>query len=84
MAVMAAYSACIGCRRTFCYDPHTVPSIPVDPVTGLPPDLGGDPQRARREPICPQCCRAANVMRRENNLPPFPEGDSLDNLEDMP
>ncbi|MCI0689214.1 MAG: hypothetical protein L0Y54_18575 [Sporichthyaceae bacterium] len=85
-------SACIGCRTVFMYDPDRVPSIPIDPATGLPPDLNPDgttrqpdPQavaRMTREPVCPRCCRAANIVRRLNSLPLFPEHDTLDELTD--
>ena len=47
---------CFMCKQPFAFDPDRVTSISIDPVTGLPPDLGGDPGRARREPLCPPCC----------------------------
>lgn len=74
--------ACFGCKRTFCFDPQSVPSLAIDPVTGKTPDLGGDPGRAVRQPLCPDCCKAANIERAKVGLPLFPEGDSMDNVQE--
>jgi hypothetical protein len=30
---------CYGCGQLFAFSPYTVPSIPIDPTTNLPPDL---------------------------------------------
>lgn len=54
---------CFVCRRPFTFNPHLVPSIPIDPVTQRPPDLGGDPERAQREPICESCVERVNRIR---------------------
>jgi hypothetical protein len=54
---------CFACGRAFTFNPHRVPSIPIDPVTRRPPDMGGDPARARREPICETCFDRANELR---------------------
>jgi hypothetical protein len=63
---------CVGCRDVFAFDPDTVPSIPIDPQTGLPPDLGGDPARAVRRPICPGCLELANIEPRRRGLRAWP------------
>lgn len=62
---MTMISPCFGCKRIFSYNPHRVPSIPIDPVTGLPPDMGGNPERAERQPICLSCVTYANWQRRK-------------------
>lgn len=72
---MSGYSIVVGecfvCGRVFTFNPHHVPSVPIDPVTKLPPDMGGDPGRARREPICRDCVERANVERVERGDAPF-------------
>ena len=41
-------------------------AVLIDPVTQLAADMdGADPSRAQREPLCPRCCKQANVWRRE-------------------
>jgi hypothetical protein len=42
-----------------------VPSVLIDPLTRLPPDLGGDPDRARYEPVCHRCIIQVNERRLE-------------------
>jgi hypothetical protein len=81
MAAMTAIGPCYRCGRPFEFDPKTVPSVPVDPQTGLPPDLGGDAGRAVNRPVCPGCCRAVNPARRRAGLALWSETDSLDNLK---
>jgi hypothetical protein len=66
------------CKVPFHFDADRVTSVPIDPVTGLPPDLGGDPERARREPICPSCCRLANAERKTRGLELLDKRDSLE------
>jgi len=75
---MIALGPCWACRRVFEYHPDLVQSVLIDPVTGLAPDMGGDPQRARREPLCPDCCKLANAERRRRGLELLDERDSLD------
>lgn len=82
MSVVYALGPCGACKNPFSFDPDTVPSVPVDPETGLPPDMGGDPARAIRMPICPACCRRANVERRKTGQALFDETDSMDRLTD--
>lgn len=68
---MFAVGACWVCGQPFPFDPETVPSIPIDPVTNRPPDLGGDPDRAERRPVCPGCVAEANRQRELVGLPPI-------------
>lgn len=82
--VMSATSPCVRCHVPFMYDPEKVPSIPVDPETNLPPDLGGDADKAVKMPICPGCCTAVNPERRRRGLRLFPEGDTLQALLHTP
>lgn len=60
---------CWSCQRPFTFNPDLVPSIPVDPVKNLPPDLGGDVSRAVKQPICEHCVNRANLARRQNGMP---------------
>ena len=63
------FGTCFSCRRPFTFNPYLVPSIPIDPETGRPPDMGGDASRARREPVCPDCIGRANAIRRADGRP---------------
>lgn len=67
---MAAFAPCFMCGEPFFFDPDTVISVPIDPVSGLPPDLGGDPGRAVRRPLHPACVAAASAERVARGLPP--------------
>jgi hypothetical protein len=78
--VMLAMGKCFGCPRIFQFDPDRVPSLAVDPVTKLTPELGGDPGRAVREPICPACCKAANPERARRGFELLPEHDTAEAL----
>ena len=62
---------CFICRQVFTFNPHLVPSVPVDPLTQLTPDMGGDPERARREPLCESCVNEANQGRAQRGLEPI-------------
>jgi hypothetical protein len=73
---MLGIAPCYACKQPFAFDPDRVTSVSIDPVTGLPPDLGGDPGRARREPLCPRCCRIANVERAARGLALLDETDT--------
>jgi hypothetical protein len=75
---MAVFGPCFMCGQPFSFDPDQVTSVPIDPVTGLPPDLGGQAGRAVRQPICPPCCKRANVERAKRGLEPLDERDSLE------
>lgn len=73
---MTAYGPCFACKRPFTFNPHTVPSISIDPANGKPPDLGGNPEAAVRQPICPSCARLANEGRAARGLPLWREDDT--------
>lgn len=64
---------CWSCGRRFTFNPHTVPSIGIDPVTNLPGDIGdSDPARAVRQPICATCIERANEKRAAEGREPIP------------
>ncbi len=69
--ILMATGRCWLSERTFVFHPETVPSLPMDPVTGTTPDQGGDPRRARQEPLCRVCVLLVNGMRRELGQPPL-------------
>jgi len=62
---------CIACKQVFMFNPTHVPSLLIDPTNGLPPDMGGDPAKAQREPLCHPCARRANVLRIANGKEPI-------------
>ena len=74
----AAIGPCFMCGNNFPFDVDRVASVLIDPVTKLAPDLGGDPSRARREPLCPRCCKDANPARARLGLELLDERDSLE------
>lgn len=56
---------CATCETVFEFDPVTVPSMPLDVYTNLPPEVGGtDPADAVRRPFCPVCAKTLNDERR--------------------
>ena len=61
---LIAFGPCWSCKQPFAFDPDLVPSLPVDPVTNLPSDMGGDASRCVRQPICADCVEIANENRR--------------------
>lgn len=67
---------CFCCKQPFAFDPDRVQAVPIDPETGRPPDMGGDPQRAVNQPLCPGCCTMANPQRKAAGLPLFDETDT--------
>jgi hypothetical protein len=70
---LIALGPCFVCGGPFAFDPDTVASIPIDPATGLPPDLGHtDPANAVNRPVCPSCVTLANAARKARGLPPWP------------
>lgn len=73
---VVAWGPCWSCGDPFHFDAELVPSIPIDPVTNRPPDLGGNAERAVKQPICPRCCRRANVRRRATGIPLINESDT--------
>jgi len=60
------------CGSLFTFNPHRVPSIPIDPANNLPPDLGGDPARAVRQQLCASCMETVNANRESRGLEPWP------------
>jgi hypothetical protein len=70
---LIAFGPCWMCKHEFTFDPETVTSIPIDPVTKLPPDLGGDPTRVIKQPLCPGCIRFVNKIRGLVGQPLIPE-----------
>jgi len=66
---LLAVSSCWSCGRRFCFDPDRVPSIPIDPETGRTSDMGGDPARCVRQPVCATCVEIANENRRAAGRP---------------
>lgn len=67
--------ACYACKRLFSFNPTHVPSIHIDPRTGVPPDvepqLEGGYERAVREPLCADCIERSNVQRIANGQEPW-------------
>lgn len=70
-AYLFAFGRCWSCRRVFTFDPDRVPSIPIDPATNLPSDLGGDPAAVVRQPICRDCVDLSNDRRNRDGLDPI-------------
>ena len=74
-------SPCFTCGRLFSYNPHLVPSVPIDPETGRPLDVDehGQPQeidpaaktRAVKQPLCKDCISLVNARRRAKGLEPI-------------
>ena len=63
-----AYGPCIGCRKLFGFNPHKVPSLPVNGV---------------RQPVCRDCVERANPRRIKNGLPPIvPAADAYEAIEE--
>jgi hypothetical protein len=64
---------CFTCEQHFSTeDPERVPSVWIDPATKLPPDLGGDATRAKREPLCPTCFGLVLAQRAGAGAQPWP------------
>jgi hypothetical protein len=55
------YASCFSCGRTFGFNPHRVPSIPIDADGNV--SAAGD-----RKPICRDCATIANEFRRVSGL----------------
>lgn len=63
-SVVYCWAPCFGCGRVFAFNPHRVPSIPID----------GD-----RKPICRRCVEEINPRRIANGLEPIvPAPDAYD------
>lgn len=76
---LIAFGSCYGCGDRFAYDPDTVTSVFVDPVTRRPPDVDENgrrqpidreaAERAVRCPICPTCTALVVGRRRAGDTP---------------
>lgn len=76
---LSACGTCWGCGTQFWFDPDKVPSITIDPDTGVPPDVDPETraplpqprqvQRTVQSPVCPRCVRSFNAARRAAGLP---------------
>ena len=76
---------CFACKRVFGFNPLLVPSVLIDPVRGLPPDMGGDPERAKRQPVCRSCMERANERRVATGAEAVPiHPEAYDPLEGWP
>jgi hypothetical protein len=69
---LVGIDSCLACGKGFMFDPDTVVTVPIDPVSGLPPDMGGDPDRVVLRPVCDPCIELANPGRVRNGLPAVP------------
>ncbi len=69
---IVALAACFLCGHLFEFDAELVPSVPIDPVTGLTPDLGGDAERATNQPLCQSCIKLVNAKRIALGREPWP------------
>ena len=56
MGYALCVGACLGCGRTFSFNPVTVPSMTYN---------------GTREPICQACVNRVNPLREKNGLPPI-------------
>jgi hypothetical protein len=65
-----AYGSCWSCGRPFMFNPHRVPSIPIDPETGENVE-GGE-----RQPLCRDCTSRANLVREAQGLPLWDTSDA--------
>lgn len=68
MGVVYCTGVCFGCKRLFSFNPHRVPSIPINGV---------------REPVCRECVDRVNPQRKANGLPPIvPFPDAYDPIDE--
>jgi hypothetical protein len=59
---------CYACERVFTEDADTVATVPVDPRTGLPPDVGGTPpERAVVRLICAGCMAEVKALKEQGH-----------------
>lgn len=56
MGLVVVMSSCIGCGKTFSFNPHKVPSVRINGV---------------REPVCIDCVNRANPIRASKGLEPI-------------
>lgn len=69
---LAIFVPCWCCKENFLCDPDTVVSVWIDADSQLPPDLGGDPDRAIRMAICDDCVDKVNSLRTAQGIPVIP------------
>ena len=65
MGYAQVFGSCVGCGKTFAYNPHRVPSLRVNAKTGQ------EDSNAPRQPICRACVEEANPIRVKKGLPPI-------------
>jgi hypothetical protein len=71
-AHLIALGRCWLCGRSFTFNPDRVPSVPIDPTTGVPPDVGGtDLADAVRQPLCSTCVGIVNERRKATGQDPI-------------
>jgi hypothetical protein len=66
-----AFGPCWSCGTLFTFDADLVPSLPVDPSTNTPADVGAHSLDAEyvKQPICRTCVERANENRRAHGRP---------------
>jgi hypothetical protein len=71
-AALIGYGPCFLCGRPFTFNPNWVPSVPIDPLTGQPPDvdthadgLEAATARAVKHPLCAGCVNDVNAERAQ-------------------
>lgn len=75
MGNFRAMGPCYVHKGYFWFDPDHVVSVPVDPETGMPPDVNPHPDgkgadRAILAPICDECVRKVNRVKiRTGGIP---------------
>ena len=69
---MIGIGKCFIGKHPFGFDPDKVCTVPIDPVTGLTPDLGGDASRAVKEVVCAYHMRQVNEQRRQRGDDEWP------------
>jgi hypothetical protein len=68
---MFVIGTCWSCKNVFTFNADHVPSIPIDPTCNRPADMGGDPAKCEREPLCSTCITRANIKRRASGQEPI-------------
>lgn len=69
MGYMLVLGPCIGCNRTFSFNPDKVPSVTY---------------RGQREPVCRDCVERANPVRIANGLRPIVPDPEAYEPEEVP
>ena len=63
---------CFVDDELFSFFPERVVTVPIDPETDLPPDMGGDPSRVINRPICSRHIAMTNAKRVRDGRPEMP------------